>query len=52
MCIRDSAYPNPYVKQQYLHDPLVGRQYYRYGDNKTEQAARAYWERVRSASES
>lgn len=46
------AYPNHYVKQQYLPDPLVGRQYYRYGDNKTEQAARAYWERVRSASES
>ena len=41
------AYPNHYVKQQYLPDPLVGRQYYRYGDNKTEQAARAYWERVR-----
>ena len=37
-------YPNHWVAQQYLPDDLVGTQYYRYGDNKTEQAARAYWE--------
>ncbi len=37
-------YPNLWVAQQYLPDDLVGTQYYRYGDNKTEQAARAYWE--------
>lgn len=37
-------YPNHWVAQQYLPDDLVGTQYYRYGDNKTEQAARTYWE--------
>lgn len=42
------AYPHHYVPQQYLPDALAGRRYYQYGDNKTEQAARAYWERVKS----
>ena len=41
------AYPNHWVKQQYLPDVLKGTQYYHFGDNKTEQAARAYWERVK-----
>ncbi|MCD8381446.1 MAG: replication-associated recombination protein A [Clostridiales bacterium] len=40
-------YPNHYVKQQYLPDALVGRKYYEFGENKQEQAARAYWERVK-----
>jgi len=44
------AYPRHYVKQQYLPDALEGRTYYEYGDNKTEQAARAYWEAVKSES--
>lgn len=35
-------YPNHYVPQQYLPDPIKDRVYYRYGDNKTEQAALAY----------
>lgn len=39
-------YPNHYVKQQYLPDSLAGRVYYRFGDNKTEQAAQAYRERL------
>lgn len=39
-------YKNHYVVQQYMPDALVGKKYYRYGDNKTEQAARAYWERI------
>lgn len=42
------AFPKHYVKQQYLPDALVGRIYYEYGDNKTEQAARVYWESVKS----
>ena len=37
-------FPNHWVAQQYLPDDLVGTRYYEYGDNKTEQAARAYWE--------
>lgn len=40
-------YENHWVEQQYLPDVLKGTQYYHYGDNKTEQAARAYWERVK-----
>ena len=28
-------------------DELAGTVYYRYGDNKTEQAARAYWEKIK-----
>jgi len=38
---------NHYVKQQYLPDALAGKQYYRYGDNKTEQAAKRYWEEIK-----
>lgn len=40
-------YPNHWVEQQYLPDALVGRKYYEFGENKQEQAARAYWERVK-----
>ena len=38
------AFPNHWVAQQYLPDDLIGTRYYHYGDNKTEQAARTYWE--------
>ena len=41
-------YPNHWVRQQYLPDRLVGKQYYEYGPNKTEQAARAYWEKIKN----
>lgn len=37
-------FPNHWVRQQYLPDDLAGTRYYEYGENKTEQAARAYWE--------
>jgi len=40
-------FPNHWVKQQYLPDTLLGAKYYEYGDNKTEQAARAYWEKIK-----
>ena len=40
-------YPNHYVKQQYLPDDLTGAKYYEYGENKTEQAAKAYWEQIK-----
>jgi len=36
-----------WVRQQYLPDALKNVKYYEYGDNKTEQAARAYWERIK-----
>ena len=41
-------FENDYVPQQYLPDDLVGRQYYRYGENKTEAAAKAYWDKVKA----
>ena len=40
-------YPNHYVKQQYLPDDLKGRQYYSWGDNKTESAAKAYSDKIK-----
>ncbi len=42
-------YPNHYVKQQYLPDNLKNRVYYHYGENKNEQAAKAYWEKIKGA---
>ena len=40
-------YPNHWVKQQYLPDELVGRIYYVYAENKAEQAAKAYWDKIK-----
>ncbi len=40
-------YPNHYVKQQYLPDDIAGNHYYEYGENKTEQTAKAYWEKIK-----
>ena len=42
-------FPNHYVKQQYLPDELVGTQYYKYGSNKLEQAAKQYWDAIKEA---
>ena len=39
-------FPGHYVPQQYLPDELKDKVYYEYGDNKTEQAARRYWEEI------
>ncbi len=40
-------YPDHYVAQQYLPDDLKGKKYYEFGENKTEQAAKAYWEKIK-----
>lgn len=40
-------YPNHYVRQQYLPDAIKDSVYYRYGDNKNEQAFKAYWDKIR-----
>ena len=40
-------YPHNWVKQQYLPDELVDTQYYTYGDNKLEQAAKQYWDAIK-----
>ena len=41
------SFPGHWVRQQYLPDELRNAHYYHYGDNKTEQAARAYWEQIK-----
>lgn len=41
------SFPGHWVEQQYLPDELAEAVYYLYGDNKAEQAARAYWERLK-----
>lgn len=40
-------FPGHWVEQQYLPDSLVGTRYYQFGDNKNEQAARQYWEKIK-----
>lgn len=40
-------YPNRYVKQQYLPDALKNASYYEFGDNKTEQAFKDYWKKIK-----
>ena len=40
-------FPNRWVEQQYLPDVLKNAKYYEWGDNKTEQAAKAYWEKIK-----
>ena len=41
------TYENHYVKQQYLPDDIKNKKYYSYGDNKTERAAKEYWDRIK-----
>lgn len=41
-------YPNHYVNQQYLPDVIRDRVYYEYGDNKNEQAYKAYWDKIKN----
>ena len=40
-------YNHHYVVQQYLPDILKDRQYYKYGDNKNEQAFKSYWDKIK-----
>lgn len=41
------SYKNHYVKQQYLPDQIKDKRYYDFGENKTEQAAKAYWDKIK-----
>ena len=43
------SYPNHYIPQQYLPDAIRDRVYYEFGDNKNEQAFRAYWDRIKNS---
>ena len=40
-------YPAHWVHQQYLPDAVKDKVYYRPGDNKNEQAAKAYWDPIK-----
>ncbi len=40
-------YPGHWVEQQYLPDVIKDAVYYEYGENKNEQAAKAYWDRIK-----
>ncbi len=42
-------YVNDYVPQEYLPEDLRGTHYYEFGENKTESAAKAYWQNVKAA---
>ena len=41
------SYPGHWVEQQYLPDAIKDHVYYEYGANKTEQAAKAYWDKIK-----
>jgi putative ATPase len=43
------AYPNHWVEQQYLPNEIKNAIYYKYGDNKTEQAAKKYWDLIKNS---
>lgn len=40
-------FPGRWVKQQYLPDALKDTVYYQYGENKNEQAFKAYWDKIK-----
>ena len=40
-------FPNHWVEQQYLPDAIKDHVYYEFGPNKTEQAAKAYWDKIK-----
>ncbi len=40
-------YPGHWIKQQYLPDDLLDARYYEFGSNKTEQAAKQYWDTIK-----
>jgi putative ATPase len=41
-------YPNHYTYQQYLPDAIKDAKYYEFGDNKNEQAFKAYWDKIKN----
>ena len=45
------SFPRHWVRQQYLPDAIRDARYYQYGDNKTEQAAKRYWEEIKGERE-
>ena len=44
-------FTNSYIPQQYLPDAIKNEKFYVYGDNKTEQAAKKYWDLIKGEGE-
>lgn len=44
------SYPMHYVNQQYLPDNIKNKVYYKFGDNKNEQAFKEYWNKIKNKS--
>ena len=44
-------FPGHWVRQQYLPDELKDAHYYTFGDNKTEQTAKEYWDKIKHKEE-
>ena len=42
------SYPNHWIDQQYLPDDVRDHRYYEFGDNKTEQVYKAYWDKIKN----
>ncbi len=42
------SYSGHWVEQQYLPDAIKNHVYYEYGPNKTEQAAKTYWDKIKN----
>lgn len=42
------VFPDHWLPQQYLPDALLGTAYCEYGDNKSEQNFKAYWEKIKN----
>ena len=40
-------YENHWIYQQYLPDAIKNARYYEYGENKNEQVAKAYWDKIK-----
>lgn len=40
-------YPNHYVEQQYIPNNVKDKVYYTFGDNKQEQSAKLYWDKIK-----
>ena len=41
------GHENNWIKQNYMPDKLKGKVYYNYGNNKLEQATKAYWDKIK-----
>ncbi|MEG0371703.1 MAG: replication-associated recombination protein A [Clostridium sp.] len=40
-------FPDSYINQEYLPSGFKGKRYYNFGDNKIEEGAKSYWEKIK-----